>query len=74
MIICKKTGEKAMVDVFKEKICNYCRNTECKNNIVIKDEQGVIYSKCTDYLRDDSKIMPYEKPAFITAKKIFIET
>ena len=63
-----------MVDMFYEKICNYCKNTECGKNIVVNDIQGIKRYKCNEYIKDDTKIKPYEKPAFITANTIFIET
>lgn len=63
-----------MVDMFYEKICNYCKNANCKKNIVINDNAGVTRYKCNEYIKDSTKIIPYEEPAFITANTIFIET
>lgn len=63
-----------MVDMFYEKICNCCKNTNCEKNIVINSEAGVTSYKCNQYIKDDTKVIPYEKPAFITANTIFIET
>ena len=58
-----------MVDLFKEKICNYCKKTKCQNKILSKNKEEVIIYKCEEYEKDCSKIIPYEAPAIITAKR-----
>ena len=45
-----------MVDIFKEKICNYCKNTECeKSNLVEVEIDGLKIYKCLNYKKKSSK-------------------
>ena len=62
-----------MVDIFENKMCNYCRNSECDKNIVIINSEGVTTYKCSKYIKDESKIIPYAAPPIITAKRKYID-
>lgn len=63
-----------MVDVFKEEICNYCQNTECKKGKLIElKKDGVKILKCEEYKKDSSKIIPIERPLSITAKRDYMK-
>ena len=68
-----------MVDIFKKQICNYCKNTECEKNEYYKyklveiEKDGLKIYKCTDYIKDSSKIIPIEPPLPITAKRDYIK-
>lgn len=73
MIIFKKTGEKNMVDIFENEMCNYCKNTNCKKTFTIDSFKGVTTYKCNEYIKDNKKIIPYEKPLIITAKRTYIK-
>lgn len=68
-----------MVDILNQKICNYCKNTKCKENkycdlekIEIKIDRLEI-CKCVNYEKDPSKIIPIERPLPITAKRDYIK-
>jgi len=68
-----------MVDIFKEEICNYCRNKRQEENICYKQEiieiekGGLKILRCTNYQKDSSKIIPIERPLPITAKRDYIK-
>lgn len=63
-----------MVDIFKQEICNYCKNTGCeKKELIESEEDGLRTFKCIDYLKDPSKIIPIEKPLSITAVRDYIK-
>lgn len=62
-----------MVDIFKREICNYCKDTQCEKNELIKIEtDGLRIYKCMNYKKDSSKIIPIEPPLPITAKRDYI--
>ena len=61
-----------MVDIFENKMCNYCKNSECNKEIIIINNGGNVTYKCNNYLKDETKIVPYEKPLIITAKRKYI--
>lgn len=50
-----------MVDIFYNKICNYCKNiNNCNNNdnndkFIIIEENNLKTFKCYDYIKDNSK-------------------
>lgn len=58
-----------MVDIFENKMCNYCKNTNCNKRITINNEKGVTVYKCDEYDRDKNKIEHYTKPLVITAER-----
>lgn len=63
-----------MVDIFKEEICNYCKNTECKKKGLIESEaDGLKVLKCVDYEKNPSKIIPIERPLLATALRDYIK-
>lgn len=61
-----------MVDIFENKMCNYCKNSNCDKNIIVNNSEGVTVYKCENYIKDESKIVPYEQPLIITAKRRYI--
>jgi hypothetical protein len=61
-----------MVDVFENGICNYCKNKACSRAIVIVKEQDTITYRCDEYIKDITKIVPYEKPLLVTAKRDYV--
>lgn len=65
-----------MVDVFFEKICSICKNNKsCNNCIVISEKPTESLKKiyCANYIKDDSKIVPYKQPLIVTALKKHIK-
>lgn len=60
-----------MEDIFKRyknKICQTCKAEVCKKNIIIiKDKITTI--KCTNYIKDESKIKPTQKALCVTARQ-----
>lgn len=61
-----------MVDMFETKMCNYCKNSNCKKTIVVRCDKNLVTFKCREYIRDDSKIKVYEEPLVVTAKRDYI--
>ena len=57
-----------MVDVFESKMCNCCRNSNCNKRIVVNSNEGLTMYKCEEYVKDESKIIPFEKPVIATAR------
>ena len=45
-----------MVDMFFEKMCNYCRNinniNNCNHNIINEVDKDVVIYKCNDYVKN----------------------
>lgn len=63
-----------MVDIFKREICNYCKNTRCeKKGLIESNINGLKTFKCTNYLKDASKIIPIEKPLSVTAPRDYVK-
>lgn len=61
-----------MVDMFVKKMCYYCCNNNCSNNLkVIKTDNCTTY-KCDEYIKDESKIVPYVEPLFVTAERDYV--
>lgn len=61
-----------MVDIFKNNICNYCKNIDCKKQIYIINGKGIITYKCDEYVKNSRKIIRYEKPLIVTAKRDYV--
>lgn len=61
-----------MVDIFENKMCNYCKNSECNKEITVINNEGVTTYRCKNYIKDEAKIIPYEEPLIITAKRKYI--
>lgn len=61
-----------MVDVFELKICGCCKNRNCSHNIITNEGTNLLSYKCNEYVKDLSKITPYEKPLTITAERDYI--
>jgi hypothetical protein len=61
-----------MVDIFEKELCNYCKKTQCIRKIIKKQSNNVITLKCEEYEKDESKIIPYEPPLIVTAKRDYI--
>ena len=65
-----------MVDMFRIKMCNYCKhNGNCNYYKIEKNvlNKKTIEYKCNSYLKDTSKIIPYQKPLLVTAKRDYIK-
>lgn len=59
-----------MVDIFKNKICNYCENTECeKEELVEVEADGLKIYKCLSYKKKSSKKTPTGQTLPIKNKK-----
>lgn len=48
-----------------EKVCSTCKGGECHITKFI--ENGIVYTKCINYIKDSSKIEGYKKPLDKTA-------
>lgn len=64
-----------MVDVFEEQICSICKKHDilnCKKAIFVKEEKNMKTIYCNDYDKDETKIVPYVQPLFVTAERDYI--
>lgn len=67
-----------MVDIFKQQICNYCKNKQqdkneyCKNEVIEIKKDRLKTLKCTNYQKDPSKIIPIKPPLYVTAERDYI--
>lgn len=51
------------------KLCETCTKRNCKNRVVVIQENNLITTKCLDYEKDESKIKGYKKQLERTAKQ-----
>lgn len=63
-----------MVDIFEQKMCNYCKNTNCNKRIIVEGNKYMTVYRCEEYQKDSNKIIPYEKPLVVTAKRDYVTT
>lgn len=61
-----------MDNIFELKICSCCKNEECLKNIIVNVDKSITSYKCDEYVKDNAKIMPYEKPLVVTAKRDYL--
>lgn len=61
-----------MVSTFKQEMCSYCKNTKCSKSLIIVKEPNCKCYKCNEYCKDETKIIPYEKPLQVTAKRTYV--
>lgn len=61
-----------MVDMFVNKMCYYCSNDKCKRKITIYNSNGCYVYKCCEYIKDKSKIVPYQEPLVVTAERDYV--
>ena len=66
-----------MEDIFKKEICPFCEKFNkigCTEHIVFnEDESNVKRMCCHNYAKNEAKIVPYEKPLEITAKRSHVK-
>lgn len=65
-----------MVDMFVKKMCYYCCKDNCSKKVkskvkVIKLDNCTTY-KCDEYVKDESKIVPYVEPLIVTAERDYV--
>lgn len=41
--------------VFKEKVCDYCRNDNCERGIVVTEYRDYTLTKCCNFMRKDKQ-------------------
>lgn len=58
-----------MVDMFVNKMCYYCSNNKCNKQIEIINVKNCITYKCNEYIKNKNKIVPYQKPLLVIAKR-----
>lgn len=61
-----------MVDMFVEKMCNYCLNNNCSKKVEVKKIKNYTTYKCDEYIKDESKIVPYQEPLLVTAERSYV--
>lgn len=61
-----------MVDMFVEKMCNYCLNNNCNKKVEVKKIKNCTTYKCDEYIKDESKIVPYQEPLLVTAERSYV--
>lgn len=66
-----------MEDIFKREICPFCEKfngIECNEHIIFKqDEFNVKRMCCSNYAKNEAKIVPYEKPLEVTARRSYVK-
>ena len=61
-----------MVDMFVNKMCYYCLKENCSQKIeMFKDRNGTTY-KCLEYVKNKTKIVPYQEPLIVTAEREYV--
>ena len=61
-----------MVDMFVDKMCNYCLNGNCNKKVEIIQNKNCTTYKCNEYIRNQIKIVPYQEPLVITAERDYV--
>lgn len=61
-----------MVDMFEKKMCDCCKNNNCNHKIEIIKRNNLIIHKCYEYVKDESKIVPYQEPLIVTAERDYV--
>lgn len=61
-----------MIDVFVNKMCNYCLNNNCHNKIKITKHKNCIIYKCDEYIKNKSKVVAYKAPLIVTAERDYV--
>lgn len=62
-----------MVGIFEEKICSYCKNSNCKKQINTDVEKDITTYKCDEYIKDVKKIIPYQEPLKVLADRDYVK-
>lgn len=61
-----------MVDVFVDKMCCYCSNNNCSKKVEIIKIKNCTTYKCNEYIKNNTKIVPYREPLAITAERDYV--
>jgi hypothetical protein len=61
-----------MIDMFVEKMCYSCLNNKCNRNIEILKIKSCTTYRCNEYVKDKTKIIPYEEPLIVTAERSYV--
>lgn len=64
-----------MENIFNEKICPFCENfncIKCKKDLSLFEKNGVQITRCNNYVKNNLKIIPYQEPLTITAKRDYV--
>ena len=66
-----------MEDIFEKEICPFCEkfnSIECNRHMVFTEcEFDVKKICCTNYAKNEAKIVPYEKPLEVTARRNYVK-
>ena len=62
-----------MVGICEEKICSYCKNSNCKKQINTDVEKDITTYKCDEYIKDIEKIIPYKEPLKVLADRDYVK-
>lgn len=65
-----------MEDIFRTKICPFCKkfnSMDCNRHIVFNNEINIKRMCCYNYVKNEAKIIPYEKPLEVTAKRDYVK-
>lgn len=61
-----------MIDMFVSKMCYCCLNDKCSHSVGIVKVKNCTTYKCDEYVRDKSKITPYQEPLIVTADRSYV--
>ena len=61
-----------MVDMFVDKICYYCLKENCSKKVEMFRDRSCTTYKCSEYVKDKTKIIPYQEPLIVTAEREYV--
>lgn len=61
-----------MVDMFVDKMCYYCLNNNCSKKVEMFKNKNCTTYKCNQYVKDKTKIVPYQEPLIVTAEREYV--
>ena len=66
-----------MEDIFRREICPFCEkfnSIDCNEHIDFKENEFHIKKMyCSNYVKNEAKIVPYEKPLEVTARRSYVK-
>lgn len=61
-----------MIDMFVSKMCYCCLNDKCSQNIKIEKIKNCTTYRCDEYIKNTTKIVPYQEPLLVTADRSYV--
>lgn len=61
-----------MVDMFVNKMCYYCLKEDCSKKVEMFRDRNCTTYKCSEYIKNKTKIVPYQEPLIVTAEREYV--